>query len=121
MPTLPRSYQAVAVLAAYVHVMRNAPILYAPLAQRGESPPPVRRLEEAAAGVLAAWVRARTKMYGRLRDALAEEGDPQEVLRQELAGAVLAELATLKICQSAYAHCRTYALHTRLLYWLLWC
>jgi hypothetical protein len=42
-------------------------------------------------------------MYGRLRDALAEEGDPQEVLRQELAGAVLAELATLKICQSAYA------------------
>jgi len=95
MPTPPISYPAIAKLAAYVNVRRNASVMYAPLTQRGEGPPSERRLEEAALGSLAARVRSPLKMYERLRDALGKEGDPQEVLLHELPGAVMAEVSRL--------------------------
>ena len=100
MPTLPPSYPAATALSAYVYVMRNSPILYGPLAQHGEGPPPARRLEEGAAGVLTAWVRSGIKMFPRLKAALAEYGDYQEVLVRELPGAVLAELSRLNTAHS---------------------
>lgn len=82
--------------------MRNAPILYASSngARVGKGPPLSQRLEEAAVGGLAAWVRSRVKMYESLRAALGKLGDPQEVLLQELPGVVLTELAELNAAYS---------------------
>jgi hypothetical protein len=99
-PRLPRHHQASAALAAYLRVMRNAPIMYAPFAQRGEGPPLGHRLEEAALGGLSAWVRSRTKMHESIRTTLAAVGEPQEVLLRELPGAVLTELADLDAAAS---------------------
>jgi DNA-binding CsgD family transcriptional regulator len=99
-PVYPPSYFASASLAAYFYVMRNAPIMYAPLVQRGKGPPPQRRLEEAALGMLAAFVRSGIKMYPRLEAALAKHGDPQDVLLQELPGAAAAEIARLNAANS---------------------
>jgi hypothetical protein len=101
-PVFPRSYAASASLAAYFHVMRNGPIMYAGLA-RGDweagftkrSYSPQARLHEAAIGLLASWVRARTKLYPSLKAALSEEGQPREVLVRELPGAILEELAVI--------------------------
>jgi|SRR5215218_4852035 len=102
-PVFSPSYASSAALAAYFHVMRNAPMMYAPLVKRGEGPPPERRLEEAAAGMLAAFVRSGIKMYPRLKAALAEHGDPQEVLLRELPGATMAEIARLNAARTADA------------------
>jgi hypothetical protein len=101
-PVFSPSYAASASLAAYFHVMRNAPIMYTPLVQRGKGPPPERRLEEAL-GMLAAFVRSGIKMYPRLEAALAKHGDPREVLLQELPGAVAAEIARLDAANMANA------------------
>jgi hypothetical protein len=106
-PVFPRSYAASASLAAYFYVMHNGPIMYAGLA-RGDwdagfakrTYAPRDRLQEAATGLLAAWVRARIKLYPSLKAALSEEGQPQEVLVRELPGAILEELAVISL-QSA--------------------
>lgn len=91
-----RNYTAEAALWAYFYVMRNIPIAIGTGASYREGPPAERRLEELAAGMVSSWVRAGIKMYPSLREALADAGDPQDVLAQELPGAVLAELAKLE-------------------------
>ena len=56
-PVLPPDYAAAAAVRAFLYAMRNAPILYAPFARHIGGVPREPRLEEAAAGLLAAWVR----------------------------------------------------------------
>lgn len=99
-PVPPPGGVARAVLCTYLYVMRNAPIAYAPLAQRGEGPPAQKRLQEAALGALSAWVRSRIRLYPSLRKVLAREGRPDEVLENEVPGEILAELSRLEALQS---------------------
>lgn len=94
-PTLPFSSLFKAELLAYFYVRRNAPIAYSAAARLGKGPPAAKRLQEAALGALAAWVRARIRMYPSLKAAIGKGGDPQEALLRELPGAVLTELADL--------------------------
>jgi DNA-binding CsgD family transcriptional regulator len=94
-PIPPPNYAASASLAAYLYVMRSAPIMYAPLIQQADEPPGLRQLQGVAAGVLTALVRSQLKMYDRLRVALSRGGDPEKVLLRELPGAVAEELGRL--------------------------
>lgn len=87
-------------IRAYIYVMRNAPVAHSALASGSHGPPAQERLREAAVGLLSAWVRSQIRMYPGLEAALAEEGKPKEVIREQLPGAVMAEIAELHAAYS---------------------